>query len=150
MIDCSSFWIPAVTFHLFLFLRTHKVMQLHVLECYFFCVLVWEDQGLLQYPPCVVRASERSLALLLSHSCSEHLSSHRCWPPWPAADPSLLSLICPVEFLLQGFFNQNQPTSILCFLFHPQSALTSLGIRHLESLRSPIALVLLCARHSDF
>lgn len=122
-------------------------MQLHVPECYFFCVLVWEDQGLLQYPPCVVRASERSLALLLSHSCSQHLSSHWCWPPWPAADPSLLSLICPKEFLLPAFFNQNQPTTIICFYFFFKSKNcsdfswdTSLGVSSLSNY----AHVILC------
>lgn len=122
-------------------------MQLHVLECYFFCVLVWEDQGLLQYSPCVVRVSERSQARLLSHSCSEHLSSHWSWPPWPAADPSPLSLICSVECLLLGFFNQNQPTQILFFFFF--LSLTSLWICDFEPPQSPIKLMLFCLRLSD-
>lgn len=51
---------------------------------------------------------ERSLAPLLSHSCSQHLSSHLDWPPRPVCWFSLLQLIYSVECLPWSFFSQNK------------------------------------------
>lgn len=51
---------------------------------------------------------KRSLAQLLSHSCSQHLSSHLDWPPRPVCWFSLLQLIYSVECLPWSFFSQNK------------------------------------------
>lgn len=106
-------------------------MQLHVwvsflfLFSFFFCALVWGDQGLPQYSPCVLWARGAWLS-----SCHT-VAPGTCPVIWPdlldlsADSPALLKLICAVECLQWSFSNQingpnlvfQNPISFMCCFF---------------------------------
>lgn len=89
--------------------------------------------------------------------CSCHTVAHSTCPLIGVDLLDLLPIrLCYRLSVLRNFFSQpsstkiNQPqSSAFIFFLNPKTALTSLGIRHLESLHSPITHMLFCATHCD-